>query len=113
MSPLGSPLSNLFDLPLEPINYPPISPRCRAEQPLQRKSTIFGLLKKTRDAPAPGVPPDLTPVNTEKLETHGVKTDVGAKVEKGFLSVKREKKVPPPILVAPYQEYTCSTVCHP
>jgi hypothetical protein len=106
-SPLSSPLSNLFDLPLEPINYPPLSPKRRNDQSLQRKSTILGLLKKTQsaislrstiDAAAPEGPAMATLAPVE------VKRALSLRVDKGFSTSKREKKVPPPIVIVPYQE---------
>ena len=104
-SALSSPLSNLFDLPLEPISYPPLSPKRRND--LQRKSTIFGLLKKTQsamslrsttDAAAPEGPAMATLAPVE------VKRALSLRADKGFSTSKREKKVPPPIVVVPYQE---------
>jgi len=106
-SALSSPLSNLFDLPLEPINYPPLSPNRRNDQSPQRKSTILGLLKKTQsainlrsttDAAAPEGPAMATLAPVE------VKRALSLRVDKGFSTSKREKKVPPPIVVVPYQE---------
>jgi len=106
-SALSLPLSNLFDLPLEPINYPPLSPKRRNNQSLQRKSTILGLLKKTQsamslrsttDAAAPEGPAMATLAPVE------VKRALSMRVDKEFPTSRREKKAPPPIVIVPYQE---------
>jgi hypothetical protein len=92
-----------------------MSPGSPTERP-QRKSSILGLLNRTHSMKSvrsaadsiASVAPALSAltVNARNVEANSTKIDAGASpLTKGLLGFKKEKKVPPPIFVVPYQEY--------